>query len=224
MYSEVVEHKMILDSILIIVQIAFYLVVGSVAVLTYLKAKKTLLNSVNTEYQKRALQKVEEISEFLISEFDAESENFWANKKMDTVEAAKLMINEFNKEKEMFLKEEKWIGSIPSNTSLLKFDNWVTKVKSDPFVPKEIRRIVVEKLQARISKAREIERQELLKFGDALIIDKGKSDLKYWEYGVHNLVVEKSNVEGVGVSQIEEMVHLIRIGIQKYYEKYDPLK
>ncbi len=46
---------MTLDDGLKVTQIAFYVAAGVVAILTYLKAKRGLLNTVNTEYQKKVV-------------------------------------------------------------------------------------------------------------------------------------------------------------------------
>jgi CRP-like cAMP-binding protein len=50
-----------------------------VAILTYLAAKRGLLNTVNTEYQKRVMDRLQKLSEELYSEFDPSSEAYWAN-------------------------------------------------------------------------------------------------------------------------------------------------
>ena len=70
---------MTIDEILKLVQITFYVVAGTLGILTYLSAKKGLLNTVNTEYHKRAFDKIENLSQELLSEFDPKSENYWAN-------------------------------------------------------------------------------------------------------------------------------------------------
>ena len=96
------------DTILKITQIGFYITGGTIAVLTYLKVKDGLLNTVNTEYQKKALAKVEEISNYLISEFDEESEYYWC--KQNIVEdCVKEMLELFNKNRELLMKEKKWM-------------------------------------------------------------------------------------------------------------------
>ena len=55
-------QNMTIDTLSKIVQISFYIVVGLTAVLTYISAKKGLLNTVNTEYQKKVINRLEEIS------------------------------------------------------------------------------------------------------------------------------------------------------------------
>ena len=60
-----------------IVQIAFYIVGAIVAILTYRAARRGLLNTVNTEYQKRVMDRLHKLSEDLYSEFDPSSETYW---------------------------------------------------------------------------------------------------------------------------------------------------
>ena len=57
-----------------IFQSLFYIIASTVAIMTYLKAKDGLLNSVNTEYQKKVMEKLTQLSEEIIDEFDFSSE------------------------------------------------------------------------------------------------------------------------------------------------------
>src|ERR1700734_2310453 len=61
-----------------IVQIGFYLIGAIVAILTYRAARRGLLNTVNTEYQKRVMDRLQKLSEDLYGEFDSSSETHWA--------------------------------------------------------------------------------------------------------------------------------------------------
>ncbi len=212
-----------MDNAVKIFQILFYSIGSTVAILTYIKAKKGLLNSINTEFQKTALKKVEEISEYLISEFDQNSENYWG-KKMCEVDTAKQMIEYYKENKDYLKKEGRWFGGIQSNTSIERLDNWVNKVKSDPFVPKYIRNIVVHKLKTRIDKANRIEIEEFEKFGQKLIESGDSDDINNWPFAIHNRINDRLYKEGIGISQIEETIHEIRTKIQSYYEQYDPFK
>ena len=60
-----------------VVQIAFYVVGAVVAILTYRAARRGLLNTVNTEYQKRVMDRLRRLSEDLYGEFDPSSEAYW---------------------------------------------------------------------------------------------------------------------------------------------------
>src|SRR5436309_1012595 len=69
-----------LDNLTKLVQIGFYATGATVAVLTYRSAKRGLLNTVNTEYQKRVIERLHALAEELLSEFDPGSPNYWAAK------------------------------------------------------------------------------------------------------------------------------------------------
>ncbi|MCB2196461.1 MAG: hypothetical protein KQH79_11425 [Bacteroidetes bacterium] len=215
-----------MDNILKIVQIAFYLTGGTIAILTYIKAKKGLLNTINTEYQKKALVKVEEISDFLISEFDENSDNSWI-KQDPTGECVKKMLEKYEKYKDKVKGQDRWSLGIPDNPVSNKLSNWVKQVKSDPFVPKKIREIVVKFIEERADNMLNIHLDELRKFGDDLI--KNPEDYEGEDKDrigsiVHNRINSRLYESGCGISQIEEKIHEVRLEIQKYYEKYDPIK
>ncbi|MGX1373473.1 uncharacterized membrane-anchored protein YhcB (DUF1043 family), partial [Priestia megaterium] len=57
------------------VQMGFYIIGATVAIFTYRSARRGLLNTVHTEYQKRVMDHLERLSETLYSEFDSKSEN-----------------------------------------------------------------------------------------------------------------------------------------------------
>lgn len=59
---------------LTLAQIAFYVVGAIVAIPTYRAARRGLLNTVNTEYQKRVMDRLHRLSEDLYSEFDESSD------------------------------------------------------------------------------------------------------------------------------------------------------
>jgi len=66
-----------LQEVLTSVQILFFLVTGAVVILTYINARKSLLNPVHTAYQKLVINKLKELSEELYSEFEPESPKHW---------------------------------------------------------------------------------------------------------------------------------------------------
>ncbi len=75
---------MTLDDGLKVTQIAFYVAAGVVAILTYLKAKRGLLNTVNTEYQKKVIERLGSIADELLEEFDPASERYWRSRILST--------------------------------------------------------------------------------------------------------------------------------------------
>src|SRR5436190_69152 len=58
-----------------LVQIAFYAIASVVAILTYRAARRGLLNTVNTEYQKRVMDRLQKLSDDLYSEFEKYAQN-----------------------------------------------------------------------------------------------------------------------------------------------------
>jgi hypothetical protein len=46
---------------------------GTILVLTYRRARKGILSTVNTEYQKRVMDRLQKLSELLYEEFDFEN-------------------------------------------------------------------------------------------------------------------------------------------------------
>lgn len=110
-------ESMTLDDCLKIVQILFYVSAGTIAVLTFLSAKKGLLNPINTEYHKRAFEKIEHLSDDLLSEFDPTSDNYWA-KEDPLKEFLEEIHDVFNKNKVQILKDKKFVYGQPIPKSL----------------------------------------------------------------------------------------------------------
>jgi hypothetical protein len=132
-----------------IVQIAFYVVGAIVAILTYRAAKRRLLNTVNTEYQKRVMDRLQKLSEDLYSEFDPSSANFWA--KMRPVHDAIDEINEvFAINKDEILAEKKYYYRVPYTADAQRIRNLLDPVVSDPFIPDSIREAVLDLLENRL--------------------------------------------------------------------------
>jgi hypothetical protein len=123
------------------------------------------------------------------------------------------------------MKEKKWMLGVPGNPMTHRLDNWIMKVKSDPFVPKAIRTIVVGYLEERVQKMIEIHITVLRSFVDSLVKNPEKYlGNQYIGSIISNRINDKLYKSGCGISQVEEKVHELRLEIQKYYEKYDPLK
>lgn len=211
------------DEILKIVQIAFYITVGILAVLTFLSAKKGLLNTINTEYHKRAFDKIENLSQALLSEFDPKSDDYWANG--DPLrEFLKETHKIFEKNKEQILKDKVFHSGIPSPRSFDRLQGIIRRVKSDPFVPKEIRNQVTAHLENRSKKMFSIHMEEIRKYLKELANGKHGTDYEINSAIVHNRINDKLYKNNCGISQVEEQVHEVRLFIQSYLEKFNPLK
>lgn len=66
-----------LDSIAKLAQILFYAGGLLIGALTYRRAKSTILNTVNTEYHKKVIERLADLSEVLYREFDWSSDDAW---------------------------------------------------------------------------------------------------------------------------------------------------
>ena len=206
-----------------IFQVLFYITGSTIAVLTYIKAKNGLLNSVNTEYQKKVMERLSLLAMEMYDEFDENSENFWANE-----DQSKEVLSDLHEEivpykHEILTNKEINPGfSMPS-----KFDELSTflkKLKSDPFIPKVIREKVINLLEKRINTMFSSYREELENYKSGL------QDGKYWDtletnhHWFHNKINERLYANGCGITQIEEAAHEIRNDIQSYFESFNPIK
>jgi len=214
---------MTIDEILKLVQITFYVVAGTLGILTYLSAKKGLLNTVNTEYHKRAFDKIENLSQELLSEFDPKSENYWANG--DTLKDFLKETHEvFEKNKEQILKKKEFHSGIRMPKVFDRLQAIVQGIKSDPFLPKEIRNEVIKHLENRAEKIFGIHIDEINKHLQDLANGKYEGNYEHVSALVHNRINDKLYENNCGISQVEEQVHDIRLFIQKYLENFNPLK
>ncbi len=214
---------MTIDDFLKVAQILFYLTAAIIAILTFLSAKKGLLNPINTEYHKIAFVKIKELSEELLSEFDPKSENYWA--KDDPLKNYFKEVHAiYEKNKDQILKQKKFPIGKPSPRSFDRLTNIITKIKSEPFLPAEIREIIVSHLESRTTKIFSIHIEELDKYFDELVNGKYQGELNYNHAIVHNRINDRMYKAGCGISQVEEQIHTVRLAIQKYLKRYDPIK
>jgi hypothetical protein len=199
----------------------FYITAGTLAILTYISAKRGLLNTVNTEYHERAMDKLQEISEFLISEFDMSSENYWVKDK-DLSEILEEINENFEKNKEEILKTGEYFPGIPINPRYERLSNWIERIKSDPFVPKKVREAIVLHLDKRANTLIKIHLEEIRKYCEDLAKGKYSNDFKINTAIVHNIINNRLYKEDCGISQIQTQVHDVRNFIQIYLESFNP--
>ena len=128
-------------------KICFYVVAGVIAVLTYRAAKRGLLNTVNTEYQKHVIDRLKELSAELASEFDPESENYWARDSQVQKVTEKLN-SRYLESKEKILEIGKFIPpGVPIADDEQRLSVLSHRTKSDPFIPKNIREEISDLLE-----------------------------------------------------------------------------
>jgi hypothetical protein len=214
---------MTIDDYLKITQIGFYLTMALVAVLTYLKAKNTLLNSVNTEYHKHVIDALMKASSSLFSEFDESSENHWT--KGDRLKEIIDEINgEFVEHKDKILEMGEFVGGVRVSDLEKRLMSMIREYKSDPFLPEEIRSKIIDLLQNRFDVQHSITFREITEYRNQLAKGKYNDSLEHNWAWLGNKINDQLYEQGCGVSQIEEAVHQIRLDIQKYLEKFNPLK
>ena len=130
-------------------QIAFYITASIVAVLTFIKAKNGLLNSVNTEYQKKVMERLALLSDELWDEFDFASENHWS--KDNTLDEVLDRIHTYASEnKHEILTKKKGFHGVPLPQKQIEMMAMVDRLKSDPFIPEKIRVKIVSVLDGRL--------------------------------------------------------------------------
>lgn len=156
-----------LDEALKISQIAFYAVAGTVAVLTFRGAKRGLLNTVNTEYQKRVMDRLAALADDLQREFDPTSPEWWA-RDLPVKRVVQLVNAEFLERRDEILKKGEFRGGIPCSTDWERLHNFVGRIRSDPFLPRSIRAAVVDLLANRADVIHEAHMEIVSRYMDDL--------------------------------------------------------
>ncbi|WJE18831.1 hypothetical protein QRY07_19050 [Bacillus cereus] len=220
--------KIAISDIASLVQIAFYITGSTVAVLTYKSAKKGLLNTVNTEYQKRVMDRLEALSSVLYSEFDPESDEYWLNRegKITVIDIVNKDLEDYRKfqERNMSLEpEEKYKAGILVVSIEEKLTKLIQDIKSDPFLPDEIANHVVEKLTFRRDTVNIIMDEEIDAYRQKLFRHEF-TEPEMLPYFISNKINTRMYEAGCGISQVEEDVHNIRILIREYLKSFNPLK
>jgi hypothetical protein len=207
-----------------LVQIAFFTVGGILAILTYLAAKKAWLTPTNTEYQKKVLERLAKLSEDLYAEFDPSSDTHWA--KEGVVRAAIAHMNwGFIRSREYILETKKWPFGTPVASNVERLGKLLHPVCSDPFIPENIREAVIDLLESRIQVLGQICFKEFEKYANNLAKGKQQPLLEDDLDGlnaIHNRCVDAMNLQGCGITSIENAVHDIRGLIQTYFDQFNP--
>jgi tetrahydromethanopterin S-methyltransferase subunit B len=208
--------------VLKMVQIGFYTVAAIVAILTYLAARRGLLNTVNTEYQKRVMDRLQKLAEDLHSEFDPSSETYWP--KVRAVHEAIDEINDvFERNRVEILAERKYYYGTPVTKDVERLHRLLNPVISDPFIPDEIRSAAIDLLENRLQVLGSLYIEEFEKYSNNLAKGKHEPLTELDEVNkIHNTIVEQQQLRGCGIGQIEEEVHEIRALIQDYFDSFNP--
>jgi hypothetical protein len=205
-----------------LVQIGFYIVGAIVAILTYRAARRGLLNTVNTEYQKRVMDRLQKLSEDLYSEFDPSSETYWP--KLRAVHDGIDDINDvFERNRDEILAARKYYYGIPYTKDVQRLTRLLDPVISDPFVPDDIREAVVDLLENRIRVLSGLYAEQFEKYSNNLAKGKHEPLTELDDINrIHNKIVEQQNLRVCGIGQIEDAVHEIRALIQDHFDSFNP--
>lgn len=213
-----------LESCLKLAQIAFYVTAGTVAVLTYVKAKNGLLNTINTEYHKKIIERLNALSEELYEEFDLLSEKHWARDR-SADELVKRINEQVAGHKKRFMEEKDFLAiGIPVVESTVRLQNLAQKYSSDPFIPEPIRTSVVSLFEGRWKA------QEAAHFAAAEQYAKYLHDGLGWDSmeensgWVHNVIVDYVRKSGWGITDVETKVNSIRLQIEHYFQSFNPAR
>jgi hypothetical protein len=140
-----------LESVSKFLQAVFYLTASILAILTYRSAKRGLLNTVNTEYHKKVIERLSALSNELYDEFDTSSPSYWA-KEMPSKELISRMNEQARQSRHEILtsKDDRWRIGVPVTKSEVHLMNLSKKYKSDPFLPETVRSKLVTFLEGRL--------------------------------------------------------------------------
>jgi hypothetical protein len=212
-----------LQAALFAIQILFYLVFGTVIILTYQNAKKGLLSPVHTEYQKHVIERLKELSQELDTEFDPKSQNYWVADTEPLREQVDQINEEFSEKREEILARGEWEPYTHGHSRRYHETNYLARsIKADPFIPSVIRESTTEMLTVRAKALYEAEEVALNSYRQALA--KGMPvDPRHGNYPtVNNTVVGILHQKGFNVDQVEEKVEMIRLAIQEYLDSFAP--
>jgi hypothetical protein len=213
-----------MDLVIKLIQIITNIVTVTIALFTYLSIKKNLLNSVNNEYQKKVLAKLEQLSDLLIEEFDMDSKFHLNN--YDYINESLFSINsDFIKHIESGIEKLEFKFLLPTNKQVEYLRTLSIKIKSDPFIPLYLKQKICKYWDLRRKYLNSICNDELNNY---------IQDLAHGNYNptssldnldiINNSINLKLHYEGFDIEGVEEQVHNLRKEIQNYYHIFIPVK
>src|SRR5262249_2337439 len=154
-------------------------------------AKRGLLNTVNTEYQKRVMDRLAKLSEELFSEFDPGSDKHWSKER--PIEAILHEINEvFERNKDEILELGQYPYGIIHTSDVSRLHGILQAVVSDPFIPENIREAAVDLLENRLVVIHSVYWKEFDKYSKELAKGKRQPITELEESNkLHNRIVDQ---------------------------------
>ena len=210
-----------LELVLKSVQIGFYVIMAILAVLTYRSAKNGLLNTINTEYFKKVLSRLEKLSDDLFSEFDPASDMYWGRTD-DLKEIFDEVHEHFDANKDEIVESGDMDLGVRTPQMQTRIRNLILKTKSDPFLPSVVRDKIVVYLEARNQVEFDLHFSEMRKYYESLAAESLSSPREFHWAGVSNAINSRRYEAGFGISHVEEKTHELRLEIQAYMKNFDP--
>lgn len=204
-----------------VIQSLFYLSAIALGVLTYRRARTTILNTVNTEYHKKVIEKLAELSDTLHAEFDHASDSSWT-KNDDVGDVVDIIHEHFEEDKERIMEAGEWLHGLPVSKNWQRLQELNERYKSDPFLPEPVRRRTLALLEGRLRAIFQAHHAVLRKYTDELAQGKHLVTLKTNRHWLHNRVNDSLISAGYGIVEVEKEVHNIRLEIQAYFKKFEP--
>ncbi|RBP77911.1 hypothetical protein EBI01_19750 [Marinomonas rhizomae] len=206
-----------------IFQIIFYLTASVVAVLTFIKAKNGLLNSVNTEYQKKVMERLASLADELWEEFDFVSENHWSKDGALTEVLEKIHEYALQNKYEILTGKKGFFG-VPLPKKQKEMMAMVEKLKTDPFIPEKIRNKIVSLLDERLNSTFDAYQVVIGEYQKELSAGRKWNTFEENKSFISNDIVSIMSDKGLSIPKLQEAIHEIRLEIQKYYESFNTIK
>jgi hypothetical protein len=213
-----------MDIALKLFQIVFYITASIIAVLTFIKAKNGLLNSVNTEYQKKVMERLSRLAEDIWEEFDFASEKHWAKNNALTEVLERVHNFAIENKHEILTGKMKFSDGVPVPTEVMEMHALLERLKSDPFIPRVIRRKLIEILDKRVHSTMEAYSTVIREYQHELGEGKHWDSFERSEIILYSKVIHIMRENGVGISELQEAAHEVRLAIQNYFESFNPIK
>lgn len=171
---------------------------------------------MNDEYQRQIVIRLKEISDWMLSEFDYYSENYWGKNSYYIKDQLEGYLEQRKRTKEKYFLE--YFGIDPW---LWKQYQMASKIKYDPFVPKDIRKSIYALYFNRMIKMTDVLEDTLDKLLSRLDESNGQRDEKeYLEFVESNLIEGYEKAE-VNFHHIEKKIKWNVRKIEAYLSSLD---
>ncbi len=202
-------------------QIAFYLSASAVAWLTFAVARKGLLSPVNTEYQKRVMDRLSEIATELGDEWNPKSDACYIHHGEHIHDACADVDDQYDKYKRGEVRaDEIGIKVSPLETRFIEqFNRW----RSDPFLPEKLRYELLDFTIKRKQTYSNIYFSEVGKYRKSLVRQNEADPRPSW-VTVNNAIHARLSEAGFGLDDVSRKADVLRLSIQAYMQRYDPTR